>query len=146
MDDEVLTGLAELVGVVHARVHERLLDTVPVDDNRRVVRVLLDDREQIAQQPPLGGGELGTGDSRVRPRVLDPVDRRPRRGDDRRRVAPGLGAARTIGVGNRRVRRLTATAGGRYGVATAGAGPARQALRRGFALFRYRCPSSYLFA
>jgi hypothetical protein len=38
--------------VVHARVHERLLDPVAVDRQRRLVRVLLDDRKQVAEQPP----------------------------------------------------------------------------------------------
>ena len=54
MDDEVLARLAPLVGVVHAGVDERLLDAVAVDRDRGLVGVLLDDREQVAEQPPLG--------------------------------------------------------------------------------------------
>jgi hypothetical protein len=49
VDDELLAGLAPLVGVMQARVHERVLDTVPVDRDRGLVRVLLDDREEVAK-------------------------------------------------------------------------------------------------
>jgi hypothetical protein len=34
---------------MQAGVHERLLDAVPVDRDRRLVRVLLDDREEVAK-------------------------------------------------------------------------------------------------
>ncbi|HUA04307.1 MAG TPA: hypothetical protein VMB27_10415 [Solirubrobacteraceae bacterium] len=53
MDDEVLARPAALIGVRHARVHERRLHAVTVDRGGRLVRVLLDDREQVAEQPPL---------------------------------------------------------------------------------------------
>jgi hypothetical protein len=146
MDDEILAGLADLVGVVHARVDERLLDATAVDHDRRVIRMLLDDREQVPEQPPLGDGELGARDGRLRPRMLNAVDRRPGRGDDRRRLADGLAAAgATTLLGG--IRRLAAAlTRGLGGLAAGGAGAARQALRRRFALLRYRCPSSYLFA
>jgi hypothetical protein len=49
MDDEVLPGPAPLVCVGDARVDERLLDALAVDRRRRMLGVLLDDREQIAQ-------------------------------------------------------------------------------------------------
>ena len=51
--DEVLAGLAPLVGVVLAGEHERLLDALAVDADGRVGGVLGDDREQVAQQPAL---------------------------------------------------------------------------------------------
>jgi hypothetical protein len=34
---------------MQARVHERVLDTFPVDRDRGLVRVLLDDREEVAK-------------------------------------------------------------------------------------------------
>ena len=52
--DEVLAGLAPLGCVVLAGEHERVLDAAAVDLNSGVRRVLGDDREQIAEQPPLG--------------------------------------------------------------------------------------------
>ncbi len=51
--DEVLAGLAPLVGVVLAGEHERVVHAVAVDLDRRVLGVLGDDREQVAEQPPL---------------------------------------------------------------------------------------------
>jgi hypothetical protein len=45
VDDEVLAGLAALIGVVDARVYERLLDAVVVDEDGGLIGVLLDDRE-----------------------------------------------------------------------------------------------------
>ena len=57
--DEVLARLAPLVGVVLAGEDEGVLDALAVDLDGRVVGVLLDDREQVAEQPALGLGELG---------------------------------------------------------------------------------------
>ena len=95
MDDEVLAGLAALVGVVHAGVHERLLDPVAVDRDGGLLGVLLDDREQVAEQAPLGGRELGALDGRAsaeRPIAGDRGrNRRPASTpaiDRRRRVLP----------------------------------------------------------
>jgi hypothetical protein len=38
---------------MHAGIHERFLDAVAVDRGGGLVRMLLDDREQVAEQPPL---------------------------------------------------------------------------------------------
>jgi hypothetical protein len=38
---------------MHAGVNERFLDAVAVDRGGGLVRMLLDDREQVAEQPPL---------------------------------------------------------------------------------------------
>jgi hypothetical protein len=51
--DEVLAGLAPLVGVVLAGEHERVAHAVAVDFDRGVLGVLGDDREQVAEQAPL---------------------------------------------------------------------------------------------
>ncbi len=58
MGDEVLAGLAPLVGVVLAREHERLQDLAAVDRLGDLVGVLLDDREQVAEQLALEVGEV----------------------------------------------------------------------------------------
>src|SRR5205807_5715782 len=63
VNDELLAGLATLVSVVDAGVYERFLDLVTVDRDRRLIRMLLDDREQVRQQPALGLGQLGVGDA-----------------------------------------------------------------------------------
>jgi hypothetical protein len=75
MDDEVLAGAPPLVGVMDAGVDERFLDTVTVDRDRRLVRVFLDDRKQVAEQAPFGGGELGPVDLAVAPGSRDLIDR-----------------------------------------------------------------------
>jgi hypothetical protein len=68
--------------MVHAGVDECLLDPVAVDRRGRFVRVLLDDRKQVAQQPLLGRGELGALDLGVSVRMGEAVDR-PRGGEQR---------------------------------------------------------------
>jgi hypothetical protein len=73
--------------VVHARVHERLLDCVAIDRDRGLLGVLLDDREQVAEQPPLGVGQLRALDRRVLLGVADLVDRAARTADQRRQRA-----------------------------------------------------------
>jgi hypothetical protein len=84
MHDEVLAGAPALIGVVHARVDERLLDPVAVDHGRGLLRVLLYDREQVAEQPALGRRQLGALDRLpVRVGMGDPVDRRPRAREQR---------------------------------------------------------------
>jgi hypothetical protein len=77
MDDEVLTGLAALIGMVDAGVDERLLHTGAVDPRGGVGGVLLDNREDVGEQAALGFGELGVLDRRLNRRALQPVDRRP---------------------------------------------------------------------
>jgi hypothetical protein len=47
MDDELLAAPATLVSVVDAGVDECFLDLVAVDRDRRLIRVLFDDREQV---------------------------------------------------------------------------------------------------
>jgi hypothetical protein len=59
MDDELLAGATALVGVVLAGEHERGLHTVAVDCHQRVLGVLLDDREEVAEQLPLALGQDG---------------------------------------------------------------------------------------
>ena len=53
VDDEVLARLAPLVGVVLAGEDERLLDALAVDLDAASSCVLLDDREQVAEQAAL---------------------------------------------------------------------------------------------
>ena len=50
VDDEVLAARAALVGVALAGEHERALDELAVDRLGGLVGVLLDDREQVAEQ------------------------------------------------------------------------------------------------
>jgi hypothetical protein len=66
-----------LVGVVHARVHERLLDAGAIDPPGRVRGVLFDDREDVREQTALGLGELGVLDRCLDRGALQLVDRRP---------------------------------------------------------------------
>jgi hypothetical protein len=101
--------------VVHAGVDERFLDPCAVDRDDRLIRVLLDDREQVAEQAALDRRQLGALDGLLGGRALDAVDLDPGGGDQ------GLGSA------GRRLR-----------------GRAIQPLDLGFALLlRNRRPSSY---
>jgi hypothetical protein len=86
MDDEVLAGAPPLIGVVDAGVHERLLDPLAIDHDGRLVSVLLDDREQIRQQPALDGRQLGALDRGLCVGALDAVDRGSQR--DQRGAPP----------------------------------------------------------
>ena len=52
-----------------------VLDALAVDLDGRVVGVLLDDREEVAEQPALGLGEVGALDRGVGVGALDAVDR-----------------------------------------------------------------------
>jgi hypothetical protein len=101
MHDEVLAGLTTLIGVVHAGVYERLLDPAAVNRGGGLVRVLLDDREQIAEQPALLRRELGPLDIRVAINMpiglVDAVDRRPL-GGEQRRAGAVFAAVRTVPV------------------------------------------------
>ncbi len=58
MSDEVLAGLALLVGVALAREGEGALDRVAVDVLVAVCGVLADDREEVAQQCAVIGVEV----------------------------------------------------------------------------------------
>ena len=94
VDDEVLARLAPLIGVMHAGVDERLFDAVAVNRDRGLIGVLLDDREQIAEQAPLGRGQLDPLDRLVRARMRDAVHGRARGGNQRSgRLAAVLDAA-----------------------------------------------------
>jgi hypothetical protein len=73
--------------VVHARVHERLLDPPTVDRDGGLVGVLLDDREQVREQPLLDRCQLGALDRSMSAPVAYPVDRGPRSRDQRRTTA-----------------------------------------------------------
>jgi hypothetical protein len=133
MDDELLAGEAPLVGVMEAGVGEGGLDALAVDGKRRLVGVLLDDGEQVGEQPLLGGREVGAlGRQFGRRRDLgQPVDLPPLAGEDGRRP---------VGGG----RRLLLAGFARLGVGrliTAADRP--QAPARSFTLLRYRLPSSY---
>ena len=93
--DEVLAGLAPLVGMVDARVDERLLDATAVDRGRSVIGVLLDDREQVTEQFLLKRRQVGARDQRVGRRIADAVDpltraRQGGRGCRRNRVGVAL--------------------------------------------------------
>jgi hypothetical protein len=63
--------------VVHTGVDERLLDPVAIDPRGRVIGMLLDDREDVREQPALDVGELRALDRGVDRGALQPVDRRP---------------------------------------------------------------------
>jgi hypothetical protein len=136
MGDEVLARLAALVGVMNAGVDERLLDPVAVDRKRGVVGVLLDDGEQIAEQFAFERRQLGTVDQRPRRGIADAVDLRARTDD---RAGRPRGAICSIGVA------APGLARGSARPRLTSADPA-QPLRGGFALLRYRLPSSYRFA
>ncbi len=125
MDDEVLAGAPALIGMVDAGVHERILDPVPIDHDGRLVSVLLDDREQIRQQPALDSRQLGALDRGLRVRALDPVDRGSQR--DQRGAPPAAAAAAGLVLRTRRLGLLRVC----------------QPLCRGLALLRNRRPSSY---
>ncbi len=81
-----------MIGVVLAGVDKRLLDGLAVDDDRGLVSVFLDDREQIAEQPSLALGELGALDRAMGRGMVDSVNRRPRAWDERAAVLRGRGA------------------------------------------------------
>jgi hypothetical protein len=127
MDDEVLAAAPPLIGVVDAGVHERLLDALTIDHDGCLVSVLLDDREQIRQQPALDGRQLGALDRGLRVGALEAVDRGAKR--DQRGAPPAAVAVIVAGLslGARRLRLLRVF----------------QLLCRGFALLRNRRPSSY---
>jgi hypothetical protein len=59
-----------------AGVHERLFDPIAIDRQRGLVGVLLDDREQVREQPSFDRGQLGPFDRGLGVRALDPIDRR----------------------------------------------------------------------
>jgi hypothetical protein len=54
---------------------EGLPHAVALDVQRDLAGVLLDDREEVAQEATLGGGQVGVLDRRVVLRALEPVDR-----------------------------------------------------------------------
>jgi hypothetical protein len=118
---------------MHAGVDKRLLDAVAIDRIRRFVGVLLDDREQVAEQPALGRGQLGAIDRDLRLVVLDAINGSP---EARQQRAPGGPSVAVTWW-------LARSASGRTGSARVRTSrAAAQALRGAFALLRYRCPSS----
>jgi hypothetical protein len=131
VSDEVLAGLAALVGVMDAGVDERLLDSVSIDRERRLIGVLLDDREQVTEQLLLERREVGTFDERMRGRIAEAVDALARARKRRRRRS----LSRLAAVLGRRLGR----AGGRLAATDRPAQPSGG----GFVLLRYRLPSSY---
>jgi hypothetical protein len=102
--------------------------------------VLLDDREQVTEQPALDRGQLRALDRLVRLRVLYAIDRWTR-GRDPARSAPAAVSAGAAVSGP--------VSGGVLGGVTARAilrAAAGYTLVRRFALLRYLRPSSYRFA
>jgi hypothetical protein len=59
---------------VHAGIDEGLLNPITVDRERRVVGVLLDDREQVTEQLALERRQLSAVDERSRRGIADAVD------------------------------------------------------------------------
>jgi hypothetical protein len=116
--------------MVHAGVYERLLDTVAVDRRRRLIGVLLDDREQVPEQSLLERRQIGPLRRGVDVGIAQVVDRGPRAGRQRER-----GRADAIPV--RRGRSAVCSG------LIATADRSGQALGGWFALLRYRRPSSY---
>jgi hypothetical protein len=119
---------------VGAGVDERIGHPFSVHRECTLVGVLLDDREEITQQPPLDLGQLGAR-NRLGGRTLDPVNRRAGGWDDRqrtgRRAVTRRGSPRTVAGRGR-------AGGGRLRFSRV------QPLGRGFALlWRNRRPSSY---
>ena len=97
MDDELLPRAPTLIGVMSAGIDECLLQTFAVDRNRGLVGVLLDDREQVAEQTLLGLGELCMRSDSRRRRVIELIDRRSRSRNQRGRETIGSpGAIGTV--------------------------------------------------
>jgi hypothetical protein len=118
MDDELLARQAALIGMVEAGVGKGALDAVAID-RKGLIGVLLDDGEQVPQQPALERRQLGVLDRGAIARGGETVDAGALGGEDR--AGPVLGRGR-LAVGAR----VTA------------ADRAAQAPARRFALFRYR--------
>jgi hypothetical protein len=97
MHDEVLAGLAALVGVVLAGEHERLHHAVAVDGLGDLVGVLLDDREQVSEQVLLDPREIRR-DRRAGARVRRGVVDRRVRGDRDGALRCAAGDRRLIAV------------------------------------------------
>jgi hypothetical protein len=95
VDDEVLPGLAALVGVVLAGEDERPLDAAAVDLDRGVLGVLLDDGEQVGQQPALERRQVAVADLGA---VLLGVDELVDRGAARGQAAAGAVAVPVAAV------------------------------------------------
>jgi hypothetical protein len=98
MGDEILARLAFLAGVPLAGEGEGALDLLAVDRLRGVRLVLLDDREEVAEEGALVGGEL------ARDRVGAGCARRLRRLADAR-MAPAVGGTQFDAVRERPVPR-----------------------------------------
>jgi len=81
--DEVLAGLAALVGVMLAREQERLEHRLAVHLVGDLFGVLGDDREQVGQQLVLERRDVGGDRYRAVVAVLGDVDRLVRRDRDR---------------------------------------------------------------
>jgi hypothetical protein len=120
MGDEVLAGLAALVGVVLAGEQERAQDRLAVDRVDDLVGVLGDDREQVAEQLVLERRQVIRDRQRAVVAVLGAVDGAMRRDRDR-----------SVGVLQR---------GSDQPPVAIGA--VQAACRLGLLLVRYCCPSS----
>jgi len=92
--DEILARAPQLVGVMDAGVDERLLDLGLVDRDRGLLGVLLDDGEQVAEQPALLVRQLRGRDDVVRV-PLDAIDLTPRGRQQRRARRASIRTAAT---------------------------------------------------
>jgi hypothetical protein len=140
MGDEVLARKSPLVAVVQAGVDERALHPLAVDRLGGLIGMLLDDREQVAEQALLSRRQLRARNRGVSSRIADLVDRGTLGGNDRRlgRSAGGRQvSARPAG---------TVAAATARRVGTAATDRSAQPIGRWFALLRYRFPSSYRWA
>jgi hypothetical protein len=88
--DEVLTGLAALIGVVLAGEQERIQDGLAIDRLGDLVGVLGDDREQVREQLVLERRQVVRNPERAVVASRGAVDR-PVRGDRDRRGVPARG-------------------------------------------------------
>jgi hypothetical protein len=116
--DEVLAGLAALVGVVLAGEQEGVQDGLAIDRLGDLVGVLGDDREQVRQQLVLERRQVVRDPQRAVVAVDGAIDRPVRRDRDRRGVCA---RGRTVAVR---------------------AGAVQAAARLGLLLLRYCWPSS----
>ena len=131
---------------MHAGVDERLLDPLAIDRGGGVIGVFLDDREQVAEQLLLGLGQLCIVDRDRMGGVTQEIDRGPAVVLDGLRFRRRDRRAGDLG---RRARLPGARAGAAVSPRAHGLAAAEcrgQPFGGGFALLRYRFPSSYRLA
>ena len=132
VDDEVLARLAALVGVALAGEHERALDARAVDRLGGLALVLLDHRQQVAQQVALEVVQLEAARRVDGTRRVGVVDAAAVEARGRRRDRGGARPAAVCAVGRAGLAPPFA------GVARLGAVPRARRCRRPFARLRLR--------